>query len=305
MGNVVRSRILCLGIDGAGKTAFIDKVQHPDQDIPTSPTDAYVVRDVKVKGVVLSVWDVAGRSATRSLWKHYFAEGSTDAVIWVVDSSSSDEKLEESKQALASVLMDPNLAGTFLASCVLLSDCVFVLALRFSLEKIIYVLPGATVMLSKRVDRFSCRLKLLCPFYCSVFPFETDPAPYGRTRRFLAIPPRFFRSPYQRDCFGAGSVIDSFRCRVVLFGPRSLQLTHPPDCAQIAYLTRYFVVLGVLLFVLANKQDAAGAKEPDVIAKLLGLSGQEGKRPWFIRGISARTGDGAQSSIEQLELLYS
>lgn len=134
MGNVVRSRILCLGIDGAGKTAFIDKVQHPDQDIPTSPTDAYVVRDVKVKGVVLNVWDVAGRSSTRSLWKHYFAEGSTDAVIWVIDSSSSDDKLEESKQALASVLMDPNLSGThngfFLFWCVFL--CVFLFFADFA-----------------------------------------------------------------------------------------------------------------------------------------------------------------------------
>lgn len=112
MGNsALHSRILVLGIDGAGKTSFLNKFQNPDQETPVEPTEAYVIRDLKVKGVKFNVWDVSGKESTRSLWKHYYSEGGTDAVIWVVDSASSDERLKESQQLLASAMMDPSLTG--------------------------------------------------------------------------------------------------------------------------------------------------------------------------------------------------
>lgn len=112
MGNSpLHSRILVLGIDGSGKTRFLNKYEHPNQDIKTDPTEAYVVRDLKVKGVKFNVWDVSGKESTRSLWKHYYSEGGTDAVIWVVDASSNDKKLEESKNCLNGAMMDPSLAG--------------------------------------------------------------------------------------------------------------------------------------------------------------------------------------------------
>jgi GTPase SAR1 family protein len=201
MGNVVRSRILCLGIDGAGKTAFIDKVQHPDQDIPTSPTDAYVVRDVKVKGVVLNVWDVAGRSSTRSLWKHYFAEGSTDAVIWVVDSSSSEDKLEESKQALASVLMDPNLAGAWRSWLFRCLDFMS-LSVTASFARIICL---ADTMATSSYDKCSHRLferfKIDLAFNNASWVVFTDLMPGLRQPAFLAIPMLpFAMMPFLRAC---------------------------------------------------------------------------------------------------------
>eukprot|EP01122_Echinamoeba_exundans_P015070 TRINITY_DN7004_c1_g1_i1.p1 TRINITY_DN7004_c1_g1~~TRINITY_DN7004_c1_g1_i1.p1 ORF type:complete len:180 (+),score=67.67 TRINITY_DN7004_c1_g1_i1:62-601(+) len=167
MGNVIHSRILVLGIDGSGKTTFLNKFEKPDEDVPTQPTDAYVVRDVKVKGVKLNVWDVAGKDSTRSLWKHYYGEGSTNAIIWVIDSTVSDERLEENKLWLSQALMAPNLSG-------------------------------------------------------------------------------------------------------------------------------------VLLFVLANKQDVDGARKPEDISKLLNLAGQEGKRPYHIYGISAKTGAGIKEAMDAL-----
>jgi small GTP-binding protein len=111
MGNSLHSRILVLGIDGAGKTSFINRIEHPNQNIAVTPTEAYKVHDIKVKGVKFNVWDVAGKESTRSLWKHYFQQGGTDAIIWVVDSASSEEKLNESKQCLTNAMMDPALQG--------------------------------------------------------------------------------------------------------------------------------------------------------------------------------------------------
>lgn len=114
MGNSLHSRILVLGIDGAGKTTFINKIEHPNQNIAVTPTEAYKVHDIKIKGVKFNVWDVAGKESTRSLWKHYFQQGGTDAIIWVVDSASSDEKLAESQKCLSSAMMEPALSGVIL-----------------------------------------------------------------------------------------------------------------------------------------------------------------------------------------------
>ena len=106
------SRILVLGIDGAGKTSFLNKYENQGgAEIDVQPTDGFIVKDVKVKGVKLNVWDVAGKEATRSLWKHYYEQGHTDAIIWVVDSADSDERLEESRNALQGALLDPHLQG--------------------------------------------------------------------------------------------------------------------------------------------------------------------------------------------------
>lgn len=107
------SRILLLGIDGAGKTSLLNKHENPGEaQEQVQPTDGFIVKDVKVKGVKLSVWDVAGKEATRSLWKHYYEQGITHAIIWVVDSADTQARLEESRAALTGALLDPHLQGT-------------------------------------------------------------------------------------------------------------------------------------------------------------------------------------------------
>ncbi|XP_049850071.1 uncharacterized protein LOC126320766 [Schistocerca gregaria] len=117
MGNSnVHSRILVLGIDGAGKTSFLERYEYGTvQDILVKPTEAYVIKDIKVKGMKLHVWDVSGKEATRSLWKHYYSsEDSTDAIIWVIDGSSSEERIEESRAAFNIAMSDPALNGILL-----------------------------------------------------------------------------------------------------------------------------------------------------------------------------------------------
>lgn len=102
-----------LGLDGAGKTTFLNKVQNPKKNIDAEPTESYTTMDVKFKGVRLNVWDVSGKPTVRSLWSSYYKEGGIDAIIWVIDAADK-EKFEESKKVLQAQLRDPQLAGKML-----------------------------------------------------------------------------------------------------------------------------------------------------------------------------------------------
>lgn len=113
MGGAVQSRILILGLDGAGKTTFLNKIKDPKKDIVAQPTESYEQNDVKFKGVKFNVWDVSGKASVRSLWSSYYKQGGIDAIIWVVDASDKD-RIEESKKVLQQQLRDPELANKLL-----------------------------------------------------------------------------------------------------------------------------------------------------------------------------------------------
>jgi len=113
MGGATASRILVLGIDGAGKTTFVNKVEKPKMDKATEPTESYEQRELKVGGIAFSVWDVAGKSSTRSLWSSYYKQGNIDAIVYVVDAADR-ERLEETKKVLHTQLRDPELAEKML-----------------------------------------------------------------------------------------------------------------------------------------------------------------------------------------------
>jgi len=55
-----------------------------------------------------------------------------------------------------------------------------------------------------------------------------------------------------------------------------------------------------ILFVLANKQDVEGALSAEDVAKKLKLTQYEGKRPFYCRGVSAKSGDHVQESMNEL-----
>lgn len=113
MGGTIQSRILILGLDGSGKTTFLNKVMEPKKDIAVEPTESYTQNDVKFKGIKFNVWDVSGKASVRSLWASYYKQGGIDAIIWVVDASDK-ERVEESKKVLQQQLRDPELSGKML-----------------------------------------------------------------------------------------------------------------------------------------------------------------------------------------------
>lgn len=58
MGSTLSSRVLILGIDGSGKTTFLNKFQNPKQNISAEPTASFNEHDVKFGGLKVNVLHV-------------------------------------------------------------------------------------------------------------------------------------------------------------------------------------------------------------------------------------------------------
>lgn len=59
----------------------------------------------------LNIWDVGGQKSIRSYWKNYFE--STDALIWVVDSSDK-QRMNDCREELNNLLQEERLLGATL-----------------------------------------------------------------------------------------------------------------------------------------------------------------------------------------------
>ena len=98
-------RILMLGLDAAGKTTVLYKLQLGEA-LTTIPTIGFNVEQVQYKNIEFTMWDVGGQDKIRTLWKHYFH--GTDALVFVVDSNDRD-RLEQAQEELHRLLQDPEL----------------------------------------------------------------------------------------------------------------------------------------------------------------------------------------------------
>lgn len=95
-------RILMLGLDAAGKTTVLYKLQLGDA-IHTIPTVGFNVEEVNYKNLNMTIWDVGGQTKLRPLWRHYFTN--SDALIFVVDSNDRD-RIDEARDELHRVIND-------------------------------------------------------------------------------------------------------------------------------------------------------------------------------------------------------
>jgi len=98
----VEGRVLCLGLDNAGKSTVLYRLQMGDV-VCTLPTVGFNVENIKYKNVDLTVWDIGGQAKIRRLWRYYYEN--TEALIFVVDSNDAD-RLEEAKTELWKLLGD-------------------------------------------------------------------------------------------------------------------------------------------------------------------------------------------------------
>jgi len=116
MGSSLSAKILFIGLDGSGKTSLLTYLKQGPNDIIPKPSVGFEVQEVKYKGVVMSIYDVAGGAKVRDLWRHYY--GDSDAIVWVVDCSDQG-RLAESRQALATALRDASMKTDtpFLVAC--------------------------------------------------------------------------------------------------------------------------------------------------------------------------------------------
>ncbi|KAK6906418.1 ADP-ribosylation factor-like 2 [Kwoniella mangroviensis CBS 10435] len=103
-------RILFLGLDNAGKTTILKKLN--DENISgISPTLGFNIKTLIRDGYTLNIWDVGGQRTLRPYWRNYFE--STDAVVWVVDSSDR-MRMDDCQSELKGLLKEERLAGATL-----------------------------------------------------------------------------------------------------------------------------------------------------------------------------------------------
>eukprot|EP01138_Halocafeteria_seosinensis_P006617 gb/GECG01006765.1/.p1 GENE.gb/GECG01006765.1/~~gb/GECG01006765.1/.p1 ORF type:complete len:188 (+),score=28.44 gb/GECG01006765.1/:1-564(+) len=95
------ARILMVGLDGAGKTTLLYKLKL-GENVHSIPTIGFNCEKVQFKNVEFTIWDIGGQHTLRKLW-HYYYNGS-DAVVYLVDSAEAQDRIQESKEELFSVL---------------------------------------------------------------------------------------------------------------------------------------------------------------------------------------------------------
>ncbi|KZV68924.1 ARF/SAR superfamily [Peniophora sp. CONT] len=103
-------RVLFLGLDNAGKTTILKKLNGEDI-MSVSPTLGFNIKTFVHNNYTLNVWDVGGQRTLRPYWRNYFEQ--TDALVWVVDSGDR-LRMQDCKEELHSLLLEDRLAGASL-----------------------------------------------------------------------------------------------------------------------------------------------------------------------------------------------
>ncbi|KAE9399099.1 ARF/SAR superfamily [Gymnopus androsaceus JB14] len=103
-------RILFLGLDNAGKTTILKKLNGEDI-MSVSPTLGFNIKTFMHSKYTLNIWDVGGQRTLRPYWRNYFEQ--TDALVWVVDSGDR-MRMKDCKEELHSLLLEDRLAGASL-----------------------------------------------------------------------------------------------------------------------------------------------------------------------------------------------
>jgi small GTP-binding protein len=99
------TKILLLGLDGAGKTTLVYKLKL-GQFISTVPTIGFNVEKVEYKNLNMTMWDIGGQKTIRNLWRYYYPQ--TNAIVFLIDSCDK-ERLELAKEELYNLLDDEEL----------------------------------------------------------------------------------------------------------------------------------------------------------------------------------------------------
>jgi len=100
-------KILVLGLDNAGKTSILYRMQIGEV-VSTIPTIGFNVETVEKHGLKFQVWDLGGQSSIRPYWRVYMQK--TDGIVFVVDSCDT-ERLDTSRDELHNILAEDELAG--------------------------------------------------------------------------------------------------------------------------------------------------------------------------------------------------
>ena len=101
------SKLLILGLDCSGKTTILKSVS--DENINNlKPTQGFNIKNLKINGIDLSVWDLGGQKILRKYWSNYFQN--CNALIYVIDAADED-RLKEAGIELDILLKEAQLKG--------------------------------------------------------------------------------------------------------------------------------------------------------------------------------------------------
>ncbi|EZG68195.1 ADP-ribosylation factor [Gregarina niphandrodes] len=91
-----QAKILILGLDNAGKTTILYRLQL-DENVETVSTLAFNAESIEYQNIKFQVWDLGGQMSIRQYWRCYFL--ATSAVIFVVDSTDT-ARMDVAKEEL-------------------------------------------------------------------------------------------------------------------------------------------------------------------------------------------------------------
>jgi len=89
-----KARLVILGLDGAGKTTLVNYIKRGDPGT-TFPTVGASFERIKVRNLLLEVWDIGGQRHLRKLWDQYVENA--DAVIFMIDAADRS-RFQEAKE---------------------------------------------------------------------------------------------------------------------------------------------------------------------------------------------------------------
>ena len=93
--------MLCLGLSGSGKSTLLAQLVG-ENTANIVPTDGFNIKTLPINGIVLSIKELGGSERVQTFWTNYYDD--KHALIFVVDSSSSDSSLQESINTLRKIL---------------------------------------------------------------------------------------------------------------------------------------------------------------------------------------------------------
>ncbi|XP_053509699.1 ADP-ribosylation factor-like protein 15a isoform X1 [Ictalurus furcatus] len=98
--------VVCIGLSGAGKTTLISRLCSEGLD-GIVPTAGFSIKAVAFPKAVLNVKELGGADNIKKYWSRYY-QGS-QGVVFILDSTVSDEKMEACRSELHLALQHPQL----------------------------------------------------------------------------------------------------------------------------------------------------------------------------------------------------
>jgi small GTP-binding protein len=105
-GSSQKNVLLVVGLDAAGKTTWLHRLQTGKTLLVSQPTVVSNYEDLTYNNVPFALWDLGGQNVYRSLWRYHL--NGTKGLLFVVDSTDR-LRMHEAKKELFDLLSEERL----------------------------------------------------------------------------------------------------------------------------------------------------------------------------------------------------